>query len=508
MKKQLLKLIMAVMAAVMLAGCGSGSVDNNITQDTSQQSTQNNNYNNTTTPVDIPLNYWGRPLYEVGSDGELRPTTAGFREIPKDLRGREVTLLLGHLPNSQAWSNFNYWEEIDRTPNETISIMEKMRQIEADYNLTFTNEIAERGSGLRSQLMLAQLAGDTPWDIMVIGTGHLSLDGVFPYGLLMDMNHPTIKNIIDLEGNPWKVESELTRMVGRQFGVHFPIANSGDMLRSMLTFNKDHAQTLGLGNLFDMVWNKTWTFDNFESILSQISRNSDGQIIPLLEGWGGNLAVGLIGSNNGRIAEHTSEGGMRFVAHECDNALGAMDFLQRIISAGFLTIEPGDRREGIVRMADGEAVFLTGSYENLRIFTRQEFPTEFSFGLLPFPMGAAANDFVSTTPHAEFYSILANIERPEEIAAVIVAMANRLTKLNIVETELNYGLQDMESARVLEYMLDRVVLDFSSITGVRHNVGSALNGIISLQQTPRQAFEMIAPIVQINYDNMHFRESQ
>jgi len=495
MKKTLLKVVAASLVVFMLAACSGGNdptepVDNIV-----------QNGNDVVTPQDIDVDYWGNPLYEIGPDGNLRPLTAGFTEHPMNLGGREVVLLLGHLPNSLAWGNFNYWEDIDQTPNETLEVMRKMRLIEENYNVVFINEMAQRGSGLRDQLMLAQLTGETPWDIMIIGTGHLSLDGVFPHNLLMDMNHPSIREIIDLENNPWRIESELTRMYGRQFGVHFPISNSGDMLRTMLTFNKNHAETFNLGNLFDMVWNNTWTFDALESLSSQIVNESNGRIIPIIDGWGGFITHALIASNNGAIAQHTADGGMRFVAHENDNTLEAMDFFQRMVNQNFLQFEPGDRQEGIIRMANGQAVFLTGSYENLRIFTRQQFPTEYNFGLLPIPMGPRANDFVTVTPHTEIYTILNNIERPNEIAAIIVAMANRLTKLNIVETELMFGLQDEESARVLEFMLDRIVIDFSVLTGVRHNIGGAMALIQSGQQTPRAAFETIAMVVQANYDS-------
>jgi hypothetical protein len=85
-------------------------------------------------------------------------------------------------------------------------------------------------------------------------------------------------------------------------------------------------------------------------------------------------------------------------------------------------------------------------------------------------------------------------------------MANRLSKLNIVETELNHGLQDMDSAEIMRYMIDRVSVDFSVLTAARHDVGGAVAQIISGGQTPRQAMESIAQRVQTLYDSIQFSE--
>jgi ABC-type glycerol-3-phosphate transport system substrate-binding protein len=495
MKKNLLRglLVAGLTAAMLLSACGGRD---------------GNNGGGTATPVPTavptapPSNNGGNGNEDNGGNDEqpglnlVWQEDAGFREIPADLNGRLITIMTvtGRI------NQFQYWDPIDATPNETLDIMARIRDIENDYNTKIEFEVGEPGT-IPTSMVLNRAVGETPWDLIYIGTNHTSLDNIFVQNLVMDLSQPSIAAILDFDNNPWSAESSLTNIFGRQYGVHFHMANSGFLLRSTITFNRDLMETYNLPNLYEMVWNKDWNFTNFQSVLTSIWTASGGNVIPLTADRESQFAPNLIISNGGLTTESTP-GGLVFVAHENERALEAMDFMVGLLESNLLVYNVDF---AIPWIAQGEAMMIAGNYENLRRFTRQDPPTEYSFGLLPMPKGNHMDDYVSAVHAADMFFIPADIRNPEDVAKVLVAMANRISKINIIATELDFGVQDMESARILEMLLDRIEIDFSRALGARSRIGDAVNMMIRGEATPRQAFEQFAAQVQTSYDNLHPR---
>jgi hypothetical protein len=250
-----------------------------------------------------------------------------------------------------------------------------------------------------------------------------------------------------------------------------------------------------------MVWNKTWNFSAFESVLRQVNNASNGNVIPFAALREPAFAPHFIKSNGGIVTQVLPDGSKQFVAHENERTLEAMTFLGGLIESNLLQV---DIEDTINLLARGDTMFLSGTYENLRRLTRQDPATEFAFGLLPIPMGDHMDDFIMSTHNSEQFYIVQYAPNPHEIAAILVAMANRISKINVMETELNYGVQDMESAQVLEMMLEphRWVMDYSRLSSARNNVTNAINMVLRLEAAPRQAFEQFAGVIQANYDSL------
>jgi hypothetical protein len=482
-------------AALMVAGCGGGNSNNNGGTPTAAPVTA--------APTQPPANQNGGGGNEGNEgNGEIsvvippRQTDAGFTENLMDLNGRVVSIL------TSQYRYFNYDDDIDATPNETLDIMATMRGIGEDYNCTFIYDMIQAGSTVTAVLTLNRALGDTPWDIMDINLAHTGHEPIFRDELVMSMCDPAIRDIIGLGTQPWSIEGDMTVMYGRQFGVYFLMANSGQLVRSTITFNKDYMETFALGNFYDMVFSKTWTFDAFESICSNIVRNTGGMIRPVVTHRERYIAPAFVAAAGGTLATRSAAGVYTFVGHENDIHLETLNYLLRFVQNGYLFIDDNLASRWL---ADGEAVFQTGEYTILRRLTQQNpLHTEYSFGLLPIPIGPDMDDYVSVTHMGTFYYILNNINNPTEIASVLVAMANRLSKINIIETELDQGVQDMESARVLEMLMERTVIDYSRTLGTaRARIRDATDAVLVGQhQTPREAMEGFADVIQENMDSV------
>jgi ABC-type glycerol-3-phosphate transport system substrate-binding protein len=481
--RKITKITAILITLVLLAACGGRGGDEQPTAapaptPTPAGTTQNNNEPDV--PEDDPV-----------------PTDAGFRETPMDLGGRTVVIFDSH----SQW--FNYHENIDLTPNETIHVIELVQQIGLDYNATIEVIPALPGGEIVSHFVTLRAAGDTPYDMVAVGTTGVGLESLYTQNIFMDLNHASVRDIIDIDNNPWDPESSLGLVSGRQFGVHFKVLNSGHLIRSITVFNRTFMETFNLPNLYDMVFNMTWTWDAFESMGLRVIQESGGTVFPLTYNRESQLVPAIVGTNGGRFVDNTPEGYV-FVAHEDENTIEALGWFQRMIQGGIIRRDTGLHQNQ--QLADGIMMFHFVDIGALRNLTRQDpFPSDYNFGMLPMPRGPQMNDYASVSFAAHTYHIVNDIQAPEQVAAILVAMANRLTRVNIIDHELNYGVQDMESARVLEMLLDKVVIDHSRVIGAaRSRLTSANQAVESGSQTPVAALQAIASAIQANYDAVVF----
>ena len=484
-------------ATALLTGCGNGS--NNGSNET-QPNNESTDYINDTPYTaytteggfEIPLcPLFGRPLYEY-REGRLWALTAGFTETPMDLRDRNIHIV------TDNYYFFNYWPQQDATPNETHRIMAQLRNIEEDYNMTFSFAPAPRATFVWEHVLQARLAGEVSSEIININITHGNPDIMFRQNVFIDLYSPQVSHIFDFENNPWHEGRQMSNLWGMQFGVHFTTANSGAMLTSMLTFNMDFAENFQLGNFHEMVHNGSWNFSNFESILRWVQYHSNGNILPMAAASEGGVGPGFIFANGGRTVIRNDLGHLEFVATHNDRALEAVQYLADLANLGLFEIIPGlipgignRPYEMFERAAAGGIMFMSGGYEIVRRFTRQQTPSEFLFGLLPIPKGDHMDDYVSAMYSFDMYYIVYGVHNPQEVAAILVALANRTSKLYIIEHELRFGVRSPECAEILEMMLARQEIDYSRMVSVRGRISTQIRDAIHGFATPRTSLERI-----------------
>jgi ABC-type glycerol-3-phosphate transport system substrate-binding protein len=419
-----------------------------------------------------------------------------------DLDGRELVLLV-----IQAGRGDNRWDydltDKERTPNDTLEIIATLRQIEKDYNCTITIDW-QLASGLIEKLQANKAVGETPYDIFETGLTEFGVQGLYTNRLVLPVTHPAIFDVIKPHDNPWLPASSFTVVGGTQFGVHFKPQNSPDILRSTLIFNKTYMETFALSNFYEMVRNYTWNWDNFDTILNQFNAMSD-TIFPIIHGHEGLIVPQFIAANNGTLALSTPEG-IIFVGHENDNALEAMNFVRSFAERGFFHPQSGNRDAPVGLAASrGEVLFIFNWFDTMKNLTRQHpgHDGDYSFGILPPPMGPRATEYTTSVYTEVLYHIMADIPHPEEAAAVLVAMANRTrmkTDTKILH-ELRFSLQDEASAEMMQIMLNNVTVDLSRIHGSARSAGgdtivAGMNRMLRGEETPVQAMQRIAPQMQ------------
>jgi len=433
-----------------------------------------------------------------------------FQETWMDLDGRVITMLC--IRAGRGDNRWDYdWDDAERTPNETLRVMEILRQIEREYNTTIEIEWIAAGNVMPT-LTQNRTAGDAPFDLFETGLTEFGVQSLYTGRHVMPVTHPEIVDIIKPHDNPWLEASAFSIVGDTQFAVHFKPLNSPDILRSTLMFNDTLRQQLNLPNFYDMVRSGTWTWDEFDSILNQAHQQSDGTFFPIIHGHEGLIIPLFIYSNNGTLAENTPYG-LQFVGHTNDNALEAMNFVLSFAQRGFFHPSSGQRDAPLgLAASQGEALFIFNWYDTMKNLTRNipGHDGPYTFGILPTPIGPRYDRFMMTVYTEVLYHVMADIHAPAEAAAVLVAIANRTRVPDAfrIQHELNYSLQSDCSAEMMAIMLENVKIDRSRIHGeARRGGGDALvaanNRVLAGSQTPVQAMQGIANSMQSWFDALN-----
>lgn len=427
----------------------------------------------------------------------------GWAEHPMDLNGRVIRIVSTnqerYVPDAS---------NPDNTSNETLSVIAAIESIEKDYNCKFEFE-KMRGKTLVQTLITSQAAGEAYCDILEFDPADTYLEQIYTANLLMDLNREPVADIVGVKSNPWGETSSFGQLLGHQYGVHFKTVNSGGLLRGVLLFNKDLLARYTDADPYLMVQDKTWTWDAFMNICNQIAQTSDG-VYPMGYGRYSLMFSQLIFANGGTLAEPDS-GKYKYTALS-DNTLEAYNFAQQFAMKGYVHPQSHASSTSLAApFADGELVFVFQLYSMLRNYTEGTYPTDYTIGLLPCPLGPSGDGEYCSVPFTDaLFHIMDGTKAPEEIASVLVALANRTSRVDdeTVNTEMMYSLQDEESVQTLEILLGNVKPAYDRlISTARSQFEGTFKSVMSLDKSPKEALEEVETAIQTIYDGLTISDS-
>ncbi len=492
--KKVIALILAGTMALSMVACGNNTGNDTTTTTptvSNETTTSSQGGEESTTPAETT---------PAKSEGELLAEQyTGFIETPMDLKGRTIKIVTT-IANRYTYATDSEGNpDPDNTANETLEIIEAIDSIEKDYNCTIEFEQL-KAKDLVTALLTAQSAGEAYCDILEFGCSDTYLEQIYAAKLCMDLNDERISDIIKLEENPWLPASNFGLWAGAQYGVHFKTNNSGDLLRGVVLFNKDLVEQYGLGDMYELYKNKEWTFDKLTEMCASIAAQSDGTVYPLMYNQEGLWTPMLIYANGGSMA--TYEDGKFTFTGLTDETLEAINYAVDWQTKGYLHPKSDVRKENETIFANGEAVFFVANYAALKKYTQGTIECNYEIGLLPGPLGPSGDGEYNAVSYTEaMFNVMDNVEKPEEVAAILVALANRTGKRDMIDTELMNTLQDEESAEILQVMYDNMVCDYSrSISTTRTLVAGANKSVLKLEKTAKEAYEEIASQVQTYFD--------
>lgn len=509
MKRKVLSVLLASAMVFSIAACGNEPAQGS--GGSGSAATPAPSGENTAAPADTQAT--PAPTEVPMSEGELLAQQYnGFVETPMDLHGREIKIMC-----SVDWK---YERKYDATGKETTAekdreVIDILDQIEKDYNCTITAEKI-KGKDAVVRLNDEMLTGAPTFDIVDQGVSDTYTDKIFSMGLVMDLNDPAIKDIIKVDSNPWKAQSDYGIYNGVQYGINFVTQNSSNDLRNALLFNVDLAEQYELGDIYGMVKDNKWTWAVFEEMCEKIVAKSGGTVTPCGYGKENLLFPMVLSSNNAATGRRDANGMMQYTALE-QPAIDAANWVYNLRQKGYMAFNDGKAAAGSIGIEksknsakaekffeDGACVFYFDFYGDLqKLNGNSDSPIEspYRFGLLPCPVGPNGDTCHGVTYSVDLQMIVNGTKNPEEVAAVLVAIANRTSKVaeNVYAVETDNTLSDEGSVEMFKLMYEDMRSDYSrAYKGV--GISGACNKILSLESTPAQAFEAIQAETQGIYD--------
>lgn len=402
--------------------------------------------------------------------------TAKFVETPMDLKGRAIKLIT-------FWAYQWQMNEVEEnTSNEIKEVVEAMRSIEKDYNCKI-EVVSKSFDTYMEELAAAKAAGDIYGDIIDVGPVTNNIMALIKNGYVMP-----IENIKSLGVNkfPWEKTTNFGKYKEHNYSVGYMFKNSNDILRNIMVFNKDYAEQFGIGDLYQMVRDGKWTFDKYREVSEIVKEKSGGKVIPTISGRGQDwYGASMVIANGGSFFTPNKEGILEYTGNS-DKVREALQFIANYTKDGLFSTEV----EGSDKFREGQSMFLFTQYWSVRDHLSGGM-VNYDYGIIPPPKGPGETNYTSTLNDGRMFFLFGNIQNPEEVGAVITAMANRAYNNDWKDKELQYALRDVESAEMIELMMKNNVLEYRTVVPDSSAIIEMMTNVAKGTETPQEGLDKI-----------------
>lgn len=319
-------------------------------------------------------------------------------------------------------------------------------------------------------------------------------------GILADLRTVSSMN---LAGNEWNPAFTLGSYYnGGTYGVG---VDRTKVNYECIFFNKNIAKKYGLGDFYELVMNKEWTYEKFFEISQEVYRKSNRQIT-------GMFTFQQEKTGNFVFANDTSPAAMdgnRVIFNSKDpKLLRALDFLQQYSRMGGMDLDKYERFGEIDAnqvFTDGKCLFYT-AWSNLSVMLLARNMKD-DFGMLPLPMGPDAKNYKGILWGPYFCSLANDDPAIEDSAKILVAFCNRTNvPIKQIDQQVAPYFRDDESLQMLHLMMtsDITVVPGANYDGpLKNYYQGVIPQVVLLQQTPQQALESVAKSVQTSLDSYY-----
>lgn len=353
-------------------------------------------------------------------------------------------------------------------------------EIEEEYGVTINFKKADAGGIVNS--IITSFSGGSPYADIV------EISPVIYYTLVTNKSallEPYDSNpVININDSQWfGPNKEFTKYGGKTYGLSWITDLYETPVRNVMYFNKRILEQYGYTDLYSMVEDGTWTWDEFEKIARDIQTKSGGAVKGLTGFSETALVYPFIASNDSLLAKENGKGQYDFVTKFPDTYLprtqAALDFVHQLIYEDKLWLEP-DSKGTENHFVAGKAAFMVLGFDsaanNLAVNMKDD------YGILPLPKGPDATEYVGHYGEGRFFCLLkenSKTKNLENASIILNAIAARSYVSDWKTMEMERSLRDRESADMLEIMINNPVVDITPNCGAfRDQVEPTLTDIV------------------------------
>ena len=474
--------------------------------DTSVDSTTSETGSSTSSSSKTKLTTSSRP---VVSNAPTVPPKKDEVSIPSEVE-IEIKPVKDHIiketvknMNGKTFTFATFWEQNYKASSATPigDIGEKaLKSIQTDYNCKI-NLIAMNQDTYLADINTAKAAGKIYANIFE--SHNLSTD-LISSGILADLR--TV-NSVNLAGQDWNPAFILSATYKN--GIYGVGVDQNRILRETIYFNKTIAAKYNLGNFYEMVKKKQWTFDKFLSISQDVYNKSDKKIYAL-------NAYHQADFGNFAYANNTSpvviKSGKVVFNDQDSKLLDSLNFVQNYTKLGLIdlnffkqNIYHSGSWPQTVAFANGKSLFFLSFDTNHQWIS--PIMTD-DFGILPFPIGPHDDNYKSILSDTDYFGLF-NQDPDIEDAGVILTAISARTYIKISDWDKNTAktLRDTDTIDMLHLIMNaelRIRAGGDPFEGgLKDYNKKAIPQIVRQLQTPRQALDAIANSVKVQIDSYY-----
>ena len=265
---------------------------------------------------------------------------------------------------------------------------ERLQKLQSDYNFTVEMKSQSLDTFI-SYIQGAAMAGEKPADFIILDYGHFQ--ALRTAGVLESINKETMPNI-NLSDSKWfKAISEGTTFDGKIYGF-----NNEAEPGTVCIFNSTLLKEKNCADPYELYKAGKWNWEEFEKLAKFMTIDENGDNNPEIYGittvdWGTfQFETPFIYANGGNILKYDN-GKFRFALLDSD-AQEALNFVRKLYNEKVLYPQTPTSNEGARDLfMSRKAAFMFHQFGMVGYIKEMDD----NFGVLPFPKGPQAKDYVS-----------------------------------------------------------------------------------------------------------------
>lgn len=431
---------------------------------------------------------------DVSGETQAEATPEATPEYIPDMQGRNIRIMAWWVPGPP-----------ERGVTEVGDLFaDKVENMESKYNFKF-EYINEPMDLYLSNYSASIVSGEPMTDF-----GYVQVGMFFPAMVASNMLYPVSDlPYFDFTESKW---TPMTIASATYKGKVYGFSTGKADVRGLLFFNKTLFEKNDLPDLYELQRNKQWTWDKFLECAQRLTKDTDNDGVTDIYGIVNRftaLETDLIFSNNGKTVVFDDNGYPKLAVDDA-NTIEALQFLQELyVKHKVVNVPPENAylfsperwQYGIDSFGSGVDGMLTGEMWMADSFRDS---MEDDYGIVMFPMGPKADDYVSIAGDCVFVTMPFNVTDPENLSFIWDAYTDPLPE----QTEADWlagfesSVRDEESLESIRMISERSFLDNMILfTDVYFNSYDYFNSIENGSKTPANFIEEFASYGQTIIDD-------
>ncbi|MBO5042994.1 MAG: extracellular solute-binding protein [Clostridia bacterium] len=372
----------------------------------------------------------------------------------------------GHTFHVSSIASETHYTTLDpeKLSGEAVNdaLYERNRKIEAEYDIVI--DCTSTDIGTNFTLLEKQVMAGTDDDYDMIMQICRNAFSAATRNLLINYKDLTY---VDIDKNYYFDDiNEQFTIGGNTFFAYGYDSINVFSLSSALFFNKEIVNEMNMGNLYDDVRNKNWTYDRLYTLANEATSDENGDGVFTL----GEDVLGLIGNYDRTIPCFWVAAGEKLInkdeedlpayaANGNERMINIMQEAATHFDTDAFDVYGADNNR-LSAFMDGKALFLsTGIGELSKLKS-----TELDYGVLPWPIyDKNQENYVSRCGDAWLHCVPSNAENPERTSAIMQALAyysaDTVYKAYYDNALTSKYVRDPESVEMMQIILSTLSID-------------------------------------------------